>query len=458
MVAVAAVAGAAAVADASNPSAKHLNPRGRSVDGRSVTESERIRTSRLDSGLRVVTEAMPGLRSVAVGFWVGTGSRDEPDALAGASHFLEHLLFKGTDRRSAAEIADAVESVGGDMNAFTGQELTAFYVRMPDDRLPLALDILSDIVWSPALRPDDVDSERHVILEEIRMRDDTPDDLVHDVFASAVFPCHPIGREITGSHATIGAMARDAIAEFHAAHYHSSNVVVAVAGNLDHDDVVALVERGLDGRTAGVRPARPPYGGSPGPDPFAVVEDDLEQVHVVLGMRALRRDDPDRYAFGVLNQVLGGGMSSRLFQEVREQRGLAYSVYSYRAAFEETGAFGIYAGTAPERVEELLAVLDAQLERVQADGGVSDRELASAKGHLTGSLALSLESSISRMHRIGRNELLLGEVPSLDEMVAACEAVTADDVARVVERVVRDAPRTLAAVGPISEAQLAGAV
>jgi len=209
---------------------------------------------------------------------------------------------------------------------------------------------------------------------------------------------------------------------------------------------------------AGERPLRTLHDGEPGPQALSVVEDDTEQVHLVLGMRALRRDDPDRYAFGVLNQVLGGGMSSRLFQEVREQRGLAYSVYSYRAAFEETGALGIYAGTAPERVDEVLDVLDAQIERILADGGMSDREIESAKGHLTGSLALSLESSISRMHRIGRNELLLGEVPSLDELVRECEAVTAADVGRVVDRVFRDAPRTLAAVGPVSEADLHRAV
>ena len=419
--------------------------------------SEPIRTSTLDSGLRVVTEAMPGLRSAAVGFWVGTGSRDETDEMAGASHFLEHLLFKGTARRGAAEIAEAVESVGGDMNAFTGQELTACYVRMPDHRLGLAIDILSDIVWSPALRPADVDSERQVILEEIRMRDDTPDDLVHDLFASAMFPDHPIGREITGSPATIEPMSRDAIAEFHAAHYHPGNVVVAVAGNIDHDEVVQMVEAGMRG-TVGERPARVAHDGEPGPKPMALVEDDTEQVHLVLGMRAMRRDDPDRYAFGVVNQVLGGGMSSRLFQEVREQRGLAYSVYSYRAAFEETGAFGIYTGTAPERVDELLDVLDAQLARLQTDGGVTARELESAKGHLTGSMALGLESSISRMNRIGRSELLLGEIPSLDELVRECEAVTAADVERVVDRVFRDNPRTVAAVGPVTEAALARAV
>ncbi|MEX0665621.1 MAG: pitrilysin family protein [Acidimicrobiia bacterium] len=412
-----------------------------------------ILRTRLPSGARVVTESMPSLRSVAVGFWVGTGSRDEPAELAGASHFLEHLLFKGTDARTATEIAESVESVGGDMNAFTTQELTAFYVRVPDECLPLAIEILSDIVWTPALRAEDVDAERQVILEEIRMRDDAPEDLVHDVFADAIFPGHPIGREVIGSPTTINAMGSVDIGTFHQRHYHPSNVVVAAAGNLDHDYVVELVEKGLNGAT-GDRPPREMYAGEPAPRPLAVLERPTEQAHVVLGMRSLPRADPDRYALTVLNQTLGGGMSSRLFQEVRERRGLAYSVYSFRAAFEETGAFAVSAGTAPERLPELLGVIDAELARVVADGGISDRELDAAKGHLRGSLALSLESSASRMHRLGRSELTMGEVPSLDEVVADVEAVGAEDVARVVERVVATDKRTLAVVGPVDESQL----
>jgi predicted Zn-dependent peptidase len=413
-----------------------------------------VRRSRLDSGLRVVTEELSGLRSVAVGFWVGTGSRDEPEDIAGASHFLEHLLFKGTDTRRAAEIAEAVESVGGDMNAFTGHEVTAFYVRVPDHHLELALGILSDIVWSPALRPDEVESERQVILEEIRMRDDTPDDLVHDAFAGALFPGHPLGREVSGSFETIAAMSRDAIAEYHREHYVPSNVVVAAAGNLDHDDVVAMVERALPAGLGRTRPTRVDGARAVGSLPVAVVERPLEQAHLVLGMRALRRDDPDRFALAVLDQVLGGGMSSRLFQEVRERRGLAYSVFSYRSAYEETGAFAVYCGTAPERVEDVLAVLRTELDRLVSDGGVTERELESAKGHLAGSLALSLESSSSRMHRIGRAELTLGEVPGLDEVVAQVTSVRADDVARVVERVLGPGRRTLAAVGPVTEVDL----
>ena len=416
-----------------------------------------IRRTELDSGLRVVTERLPALRSVAVGFWVGTGSRDEPDHLAGASHFLEHLLFKGTPTRDAGEIAEAVESVGGDMNAFTGQEVTAFYVRVPDRHVDLALDILADIVWSPALRADEVESERHVILEEIRMRDDTPDDLVHEVFAGALFNDHPLGREVAGTHDTITAMPRDAIADYHRAHYVPANVVVAVAGNFEHDEVVAALGHTTPPAGPG-RPTRVDGADVATTLPVALLERPLEQAHVVLGTRALRRDDPDRYALAVLDQVLGGGMSSRLFQEVRERRGLAYSVFSYRSAFEETGALAVYCGTAPERVEEVLEVVSGELDRLVADGGVAHRELAGAKGHLTGSLALSLESSSSRMHRIGRTELTMGEVPTLDDVVAAVEAVTADDVARVIDRVLGPGRRTLAAVGPVGALSPAGAI
>jgi predicted Zn-dependent peptidase len=398
--------------------------------------------------LRVVTEHLPGLRSVAVGFWVGTGSRDEPDSIAGASHFLEHLLFKGTASRRAGEIAEAVESVGGDMNAFTGQEVTAFYVRVPDRHLPLALDILSEIVWSPALRHDEVESERQVILEEIRMREDTPDDVVHDLFAEALFPDHPLGREVAGTSETIAAMSREQIADYHAAHYLPSNVVVAVAGNLAHDAVVKTVDAAQPS-SDNDRPVRLDGADAGAPRAVAVLERPLEQAHMVIGTRALRRNDPDRYALAVLDQVLGGGMSSRLFQEVRERRGLAYSVFSYRSAFQETGSLAVYCGTAPERVEEVLDVVAAELDRLVADGGIADRELVSAKGHLVGSLALSLESSSSRMHRIGRAELTMGEIPTLDEVVEAVEQVTAADLSRVIDRVLGTGTRATAVVGPV---------
>jgi predicted Zn-dependent peptidase len=404
-----------------------------------------INHTELDAGLRVVTEAMPELRSAAIGFWVGTGSRDETARLRGASHFLEHLLFKGTDERSAREIAEAVESVGGEMNAFTTQEYTAFYVRVPDDQLRLAVDVLSDIMWSPAFRDDEVESERQVILEEIRMRDDTPDDLVHELFAEAAYPDHPLGCEVLGSQESIEAMGVDDIAGYHRAHYKTGNVVVAGAGNIAHDEVVRLVEKGLPS-VRGTRPAR--RGGSlHEPERLRVVRRPTEQAHIVMGMRALSRSDVDRYALSVLNQALGGGMSSRLFQEIRERRGLAYSVFSYRTGFEETGALAVYAGTGPSHAREVLSVLNGELDRLAADG-LDDSEVEAAKGHLKGSMALGLESSASRMHRLGRTELVLGEVPTLDEIVAEVDAVTTDDIARVIGRVVVDEPRILAVVGP----------
>jgi predicted Zn-dependent peptidase len=409
---------------------------------------EEVRKTRLPSGLRIVTESLPTSRSVTVGAWVGSGARDEAPERSGASHFLEHLLFKGTDRRSAREIAEAVESVGGDMNAFTTHEQTVFYVRLPDTQLDLAIDILADVLWSPAFRPDDVESERQVILEEIGMRDDTPDDLVHDLFTRVHFPDHPIGREVLGTEETIEAMPRDGIAAYHHAHYEPANIVLAAAGNLDHDALVAM----LDARSPQGMPERParehsqpaPAGG------LAVVNRPTEQAHVVLGVRSVPSLDPDRDALTVMNHALGGGMASRLFQEIREERGLAYSVYSYRAAFDDTGYLAIYAGTAPERIQETIEVIETQLDRLEREG-LPAAELEAAKGHLTGSLAMSLETSASRMRRLGRAELVEGEIQSLDEVIARIDAVTADDIDRVVERVVRNAPRTLAVVGPHEE-------
>lgn len=303
----------------------------------------------------------------------GSGSapaRDEADAESGASHFLEHLLFKGTARRSALEVAAAVESVGGSMSAFTTHEYTAFYVRVPDDHLALALDVLSDVVWSPALRPDELEAERQVILEEIRMRDDTPDDLVHELLAEGLFPGHRLGRPVIGTPESIRAMSRDQVRALHDVHYRPANVVVAAAGNLSHDAVAEVVER-LAPEPSGGRPRRDLDPGV-GPEPWVLRRQPTEQAHLALGLRALRHDDPDRFALSVLNQALGGGMSSRLFQEVRERRGLAYSVYSYRASYLETGALVLYAGTAPERASETVEVLHGELDRLVA-AGVSRR-------------------------------------------------------------------------------------
>jgi len=340
------------------------------------------------------------------------------------------------------------------MNAFTTHEQTVFYVRVPDTQFEQAFDVLADVLWNPAFRPDDVESERRVILEEIGMRDDTPDDLVHDMFAAALFRDHPLGREVLGSETSITEMARDDIVAYHGAHYRPSNVVLAAAGNLRHDRVLGLV----DARFPSLNGTRPPRTAHdvPAPDPVAVLQRDTEQTHVVCGMRALPTLDPDRYALTIVNQVLGGGMASRLFQEIRETRGLAYSVFSYNASFDDAGFLAVYAGTAPENVAETLAVIEGELSGLVRDG-LSDAEVTAAKGHLVGSLAMSLETSASRMRRLGRSELVEGEVPTLEELVARVEAVGDDDIDRVIDRVFAGSPRALAVVGPHSSSEFAGA-
>ncbi|MEA2827169.1 MAG: hypothetical protein QOG43_1608 [Actinomycetota bacterium] len=413
-----------------------------------------IRTSRLDSGLQVVTEAMPDSHSVTLGFWVDAGSRDETPVEAGASHFLEHLLFKGTDTRSAKDIAESIEAVGGDMNAFTTKEYTAYYTRLLDEDVELGLDILCDIMDSPAFRGEEVDAERQVILEEINMNEDEPSDLVHEVFHQAVYPDHPLGREVLGEKSTITAMTPEQIRSYFNTRYRPPRMVLAAAGNVDHDLVVAGIDRRFGGRP-GDAPARVVPGLAPARR-LGVVKRSTEQAHIIVGMRSLDRDDDDRYALAVLNQIVGGGMSSRLFQEIREKRGLVYSVYSYRAAYLETGAFAIYAGTAPGRAGQVIDLIDLELDKLLADG-VTDRELAVAKGHLKGSLALSLEDSAGRMNRIGRSQLLHGEVVPFAELVARTEAVGHDDVRRVIDRVLGN-ERVLAVVGPFSEDDFADRV
>ena len=408
-----------------------------------------IETTTLDNGITVVTERIPWVRSVSAGFWVGTGSRDEAPGLFGASHFLEHLLFKGTATRTARQIAEDVDAVGGDMNAFTTKEYTAFYLRVLDDSLDLALDILSDILWSPAFRPEEVEAERQVILEEILMRGDEPADFVHEIFTEALFPDHPVGREVLGDEESIEAMSREDIAVFHAHHYRPGNTVFAAAGLLEHDAVVEGVARRFAGSEGGAAPER-----AVPVDPPRVLAVDArptEQVHLVLGVRSLDRHHEDRYALAVVNHVLGGGLSSRLFQKIREERGLAYSVYSYRAAFADAGALAVYAGTMPSRVSEVVGLVREELDAMAADG-ITQRELEVAKGHLVGEMALSLEDSAARMSRIGRSQLVHGTVLTVDEVVERIAAVRMEDVERVASTVLGN-ERVLAAVGPVDSGE-----
>lgn len=410
-----------------------------------------IRVTSLDNGLRIVTERMPDVRSVTFGIEVGTGSRDEAAEVAGASHFLEHLLFKGTSTRTGREISELIDAAGGDMNAATGREITSYHTRVLDDDAALGLELLCDTVLRPALLPDDVEVERGVILEELLLRGDEPSDLVHDVFVEALFGDHPLGRDPLGSEETVKAIDRDGIHAFWAQHYRPGNMVVAAAGHLEHDDVVRAVASSFDGLDGGASPPRtPPTALARGG--VAVLEEDTDQVHLVLGVRGIERTDPDRYPLAVLEHVLGGGLSSRLWQQVREERGLAYSVYSSRSGYSDAGALSVYAGTAPDRLEEVLGLCTGILDSLAA-GGITARELEVAQSHLVGDLALSLEDSASRMGRIGRALMVHDRVETFEDVVAALRSVSAADVAAVAARLL-DQPRTIAVVGPVDEAAL----
>jgi predicted Zn-dependent peptidase len=403
--------------------------------------------------MRLVTERMPWVRSVTLGVWVTAGSRDEPPRIAGASHFLEHVLFKGTKSRSAREIAEAFDAVGGDLNAFTAKEHTAFYARVLDGDLPMAVDHLSDMIQHSLLRAADLDSERTVILEEINMHEDAPDELVHDTFMSNLWPTDPLGRPVLGTIDTISGMSREQVRRFWRRHYVPGNFVVAAAGNLEHDQLEELVTSKMDtvkteeGETHGTTILE---GKIPVPAGGAHVRKrQTEQAHICLGTAGLPRSDPRRYAFGIVNDAVGGGMSSRLFQEIREKRGLVYSVYSYHSMFAQTGAFVIYAGTAPGRAHEVTSLITKELENV-AEKGITEEELERAKSHMKGSMVLGLEETSARMNRLGKSEIAHGEVISLDEVLERIDAVTVED-ARDVAADVLGGPRSVSVIGPFDE-------
>jgi predicted Zn-dependent peptidase len=418
-----------------------------------------IRRTVLPGGLRIVSEAMPGVRSASVGIWVGVGARDELPSVAGSSHFLEHLLFKGTRKRSALDIALAMDAVGGEFNAFTEKEHTCFYATVLDRELPLAIDVISDVVLNATIAAVDVDVERTVVLEEILMRDDDPSDLVHDEYAAALFGDAPLGRPILGTETSINHLSRTQIHGYYTRRYKPAEMVVAVAGNIDHAEVVTLVRRAFAGRLG------QEAGGQLRPDrrlhtspalPVSVVSDDTEQANIVLGGLALSRYDERRFCLGVLSTAIGGGTSSRLFQQVREERGLAYSTYSFTSSYAGDGMFGLYAGCQPGKADEVVAIMSSVLESVARDG-VSDDEVARSKGQLAGSMVLGLEDSGSRMSRIGKAELSFGDVLGVDDLLGLVDAVTAADVNELAQELL-DQPRCLTVVGPFGEHDFDSAV
>jgi predicted Zn-dependent peptidase len=399
----------------------------------------------LPSGLTVATERVPGARSAAIGVWVGVGARDEPAELAGVSHFLEHLLFKGTPDRTAHSISQVVDRCGGDINAFTSKEYTAYYCRLPVRDTSAGIELLGDVLTQPLLADDDVESERRVILEELAMDDDSPEDVAHRHLAAQIFPGHSLGRETAGERETVRAIMPDDVRRFFAERYRSESTVVAVAGDVDVDAVRAEVERAFaamprgDGRVAREAPGHV--------EGDLDLDDDTEQVHLLVGGRSLHRTDPDREALDVVNHVLGGGLSSRLFEEIRERRGLAYSVYSATASYADAGAWSVYAGTQPEHAPTVLSLVQAELERLCADGITAD-ELDIAVGYLTGSYELGLEDTGARMSRLGAMLVTLGHVRPVDEQLDRWRRVSRADVDRVIARVFGAAPRVTVTLGP----------
>ena len=420
---------------------------------------ETVRRTVLPGGLRVVSESMPGVRSVAFGIWVGVGSRDERPSLHGASHFLEHLLFKGTPRRDALAISSEMDAVGGEMNAFTDKEYTCYYARLLAEDLPLAVDVLSDMVLSSLVLSEDVEVERGVILEEIAMHDDDPADAVHDAFAAALFGDSPLGRPVIGTVESIEGLSRSAIAGFYRRRYALPQMVVSAAGGVEHEQLLELVQAAFGDRLTGdaaPAPLRPAGRAVPSYSRVSHGERPSEQTNLVLGTTGLSRDDPQRFALSVLCAAVGGGMSSRLFQSVREERGLAYSVYSYASGAADTGQFAVYAGCAPGKVGEVLGLVRAELSEV-AEHGLRPEEVRRSVGNLRGQLVLGLEDTGSRMTRLGKAELTHAELLSPQQVLDRLSAVTADDVSAVA-RDVLSRPRALAVIGPVDGADLEGAL
>ncbi len=399
----------------------------------------------LSTGERVISERVLGVRSVALGFWIGAGSRDEPHARAGVSHFIEHLLFKGSSRYSAQEIAEIFDELGGELNAATSRETTVVYARIPDDRLERALDVIADMVFRPAFV--DVDSEREVVLEEIAMVEDTPNDLVHDIAAEAVFGSHPLGRPVIGSAEVISSVSRRALAGYHGRAYQASSIVIAAAGNVRHDALVAMVGSRTNGATHGPglaarKPARPSL--TPG---IRFQSKETEQYHVCLSAPGISRTDDRRFAASLMDAIVGGSASSRLFQEIREKRGMAYSVYSYASQYADAGQIGVYVGTREDNLAECLEIAVAELTDIAA-GNVRAGELERAKENLKGRILLSLESTSARMTRLGKSTVTETPLLKPEQIVKRLEGVTAGEVAELAGALLAPDRLSVAGIGP----------
>jgi predicted Zn-dependent peptidase len=412
--------------------------------------------SELDTGERLITERVGSVRSVSLGFWIGAGSRDEPDAKAGVSHFIEHLLFKGTRSYSAQEIAETFDELGGELNAATSRESTVVFARVPDRHLETALDVMADMVFSPTFA--DLETEREVVLEEIAMLEDTPQDLVHDLLSEAIFAGDPLGRQVIGRADVISTVSKRALSSYHRQMYTAGNIVLAAAGNLEHDRVLALLERASHQRVeppeARTR-VRKPLVKAPPPG-LRFQRKDTEQYHVCIGGIGVSRTDRHRFAASLLDAILGGSASSRLFQEIREKRGMAYAVYSFASQYADTGLIGVYVGTREENLDACFEIVAREIADI-ASGNVHERELRRAKENLKGRIVLSMESTSNRMSRLGKSLITDAELLTLDRIIAEIDAVEETDIATLAALLL--APESLSAsgIGP-SEERFLGAV
>lgn len=414
-----------------------------------------VRRSALPNGLRIVTEPLDGVPSVTIGIWVESGSRFEPPHLGGISHFLEHLLFKGTDRRTAAEIAEEMDAVGGVLNAFTGKEYTCYYARVLAEHAPLAMDLLADLFLHSKLDATEIDRERTVVLQEISQSEDTPDDYIHDLFNAHYWPGHPLGRPVCGTNATVQTLDRAQFVDFLSARYCPDRLVIAAAGSITHEVMEEWAARTFSGLTgsASLVDGGPPLARTG----IATTEKALEQVHLCLGVPGIAQGADERYAAYLLNTVLGGGMSSRLFQEVRERRGHAYSVYSFLSSYRDAGYLGIYVGTSAQWVEDVVTVIAGELAALARDG-LRPQELARAKTQLKGNMLLGLETSDSRMSRIAKNEIYHQRDVSIAELAAEIDAVTNDDIVALASRLARPEARALTLLGDLGGRKLDPAI
>jgi predicted Zn-dependent peptidase len=406
--------------------------------------------SELDAGERVISERVESVRSVSVGFWIGAGSRDEAAENAGVSHFIEHLLFKGTRGYSAQQIAEIFDGLGGELNAATSREHTVVYARVPDHHVETALELMTDMVFAPTFA--ELDQEREVVLEEIAMYEDTPQELVHDLFSEAVFGDHPLGRPVIGTREVISSIARDEVAGYHGDQYVGRNIVIASAGNLEHDDLLDLLQRieQKRSRVAGNgRPPRPLLVAAP-PAGVRFQRKDTEQYHVCVGAPGISRSDRRRFAASLLDAILGGSASSRLFQEIREKRGMAYAVYTFMSQYSDTGLLGIYVGTREENLEECFAIAAEQLADVAA-GRLRAEELARAKENLKGRIMLSMESTSNRMSRLGKSVVTDTELLTFERLMAEIDAVTPDAVSELAALLLAPERLSASGIGPSEE-------